>query len=73
MYNLEEQLVFSPTVLGSASDAYQLHLGQATGIAGIHADGNETGSIYNMVGQKMSRVQNNGVYVINRKKVLIHR
>lgn len=73
MYNLEEQLVFSPTVLGSASDAYQLHLGQATGIAGIHADDTETGSIYNMVGQKMSRVQNNGVYVINRKKVLIHR
>ena len=44
--------------------------GVATAIEGINADVNNDAEIFNLAGQRMSKVQR-GIYIINGKKVLV--
>ena len=55
------------STLKAAEEAFQ---GVLTGIYGIGAD-QLSGTIYDLGGRKIEKVQRGGIYIVNGKKVLV--
>lgn len=70
-YRISETVDFTADVLGSLSAPYALHIGDPTGITSVSAGKYEGKGIYNMLGQKLDRINRSGVYIIDGKKVSV--
>ena len=66
-----EEVDFCADVLGSVAAPFALHLGESTGINGVAVDNPNSEGIYNVAGQKLQRLDKQGIYIIDGKKVSI--
>ena len=63
--------LFHEDVIGHVKDPYKMTVFNPTGINGIYVNG--TNTIYNTLGQKVKKAANKGIYIYNKKKVVIDR
>ena len=71
VYDIQESVDFNADVLGSVKAPFAFHLGEASGVNAIEADGSLKVGIFNLMGQKVNRADKPGIYIINGKKVLL--
>ena len=68
---INESILFHEDVIGHVKDPYKMTVFNPTGINGIYVNG--TNTLYNTLGQKVKKAANKGIYIYNKKKVVIDR
>ena len=71
-YGVTETLDFHVDVYGNVREPLILHAGTDTGVVNISDDTPCHEGLYNTLGQRISRVSRNGIFIHNGKKVLIN-
>ena len=73
VYAINETCEFNADVLGSVKAPFAFHLGEATDVDEIAADGVKFEGVTNILGQQLRRINAQGFYVIDGKKIFINK
>ena len=73
VYTIKETCDFNADVLGSVKAPFAFHLGGATDIDQIAVDGANAKGVTNILGQQLRRINAQGFYVIDGKKIFINK
>ena len=73
VYTIKETCDFNADVLGSVKAPFAFHLGGATDIDQIATDGDNANGVTNILGQQLRRINAQGFYVIDGKKIFINK
>ena len=71
VYEIKEKLEYVSDVIGTASMPFRFQLGNTSDIGKLMSDKSVPHSMYNILGQKMSNISHNGIYIINGAKRVV--